>query len=120
MTTTFDATPLTTLPAGMPPLPTGTYQLPITTPSIAPASCVNSAQSGAWSCAIQPALPYQIIISNIPGSDNISNSEITMDYFNQSVDFLPYGAQPPILNQAKVLRLVNDSYYPDRGPAWFF
>jgi hypothetical protein len=59
-------------------------------------------------------------ISSIPDQVNLADAEITMNFGNNTVDFLPYGAQPPIVNQAKVLRLVNDTEYPDRGPAWFF
>lgn len=121
MTTTFDATPLTTIPANIQTLPTGTFELPITTPSIAPASClVDPSQSNSWSCAIQPALPYQITVSNIAESDGSSENQITLDYGNYSLDFLPFGAQPPVLEIPKDLRLVNDSTYPERGPAWFF
>jgi hypothetical protein len=121
MTTTFDANPFTALPVGIPYLPTGTYQLPVTIPSVAPASClVNTAQSGAWSCIIPPALPYQAIINDIPGEDEISDKEITMDYGNHAIGFLPYGAQPPIISRPARLILVNDSKYPEKGPAWFF
>lgn len=121
MTTTFDATPFTALPDNVPALPTGTYILPVTTPSVAPASClVNSAQSSAWSCSIPPALPYQVSITSLSSADVFSNSEITIDYGNFTVDYLPYGAQPPIIKGPIPLRLVTDSKYPERGPAWFF
>lgn len=121
MTTTYDARPFTVLPEGIQAIPTGTFRLPVTTPSVAPASClVNSAQSSAWSCAIPPALPYEMTITNIPASDNLSNIEIRLDYGNASVEYLAYGAQPPILTEHKVMRLVEDSNYPERGPAWFF
>jgi hypothetical protein len=121
MTTTYDATPFTAPSEGIPTAPTGTYRLPISTPSIAPASCLsNLAQSAAWSCAIPAPLPYIIDIINVPGSDNLSNVEMKMDYGNATVAFLPYGAQPPIFNDHKVMRLVEDVNYPERGPAWFF
>jgi len=120
-TTTLDAAPLTALPTGISPLPTGTFMLPVTTPSVAPASCiVDITLSGAWSCSIQPALPYKLGISSISGTDELSNNQIMLDYGNHSVDFLVYGAQPPILTKPRVLKLVNDSQSPDRGPAWFF
>jgi len=123
MTTTFDASPFTTLPANLPTLPTGTYQLPITTPSLTPTGCLaNPAQSAAWSCSIAAALPYQMAIYDIPGQVDTADSEIVLQYGNNSngLGFLPYGAQPPILNQARVLKLVNDTESPERGPAWFF
>lgn len=121
MTTTFDATPFTTLPANIASLPTGTYLLPISAPSVAPASCLsNTAQNAAWSCSIPSPLPYQMTISNIPGSDPLSNFEIGLSFGNYTLDILPYGAQPPTLNELRVMKLVNDSDYLDRGPAWFF
>lgn len=121
MTTTYDATPFTALPDNIPALPTGTYFLPVTTPSVAPASCLsNTEQSNAWSCSIPPALPYQLSITSLSSDDAVANSEITMDYGDFTVDYLPYGAQPPILDGSIPLRLVTDSRYPERGPAWFF
>lgn len=121
MTTTFDATPFTTVPTGLPSLPTGIYALPIMTPSTQQAGCLqNSAQSNAWTCSIQPALPYQLDVQGIPASSPLSDNEITLSYGNNTVNYLPYGAQPPILNQAQVLGLVTDSQDPERGPAWFF
>jgi hypothetical protein len=121
MTTTFDATPFATLPPGVPNLPTGTFALPISTPSVAPNSCLtNPSQSGAWSCAIAPILPYQMIISSISGSSNLSNNEVLLNLGNNTMEFLPYGAQPPILTQNQILRLEQDNDDLDRGPAWFF
>ena len=121
MTTTFDARPFTTVPTGLSSLPTGTYGLPITAPSTQQPGCLqNTAQSAAWSCLIQPALPYQLDVDFIPASSPLSDNEITLNYGNNSMNFLPYGAQPPILNQAQVMGLVTDSQNPERGPAWFF
>ena len=65
-------------------------------------------------------LPYQLDVSPIQGSPALSNNELTLGYGNITMDFLPYGAQPPVLNKAHVLGLVTDSQNPDRGPAWFF
>ena len=121
MTTTFDATPFTTLPSGISALPTGTYGLPITTPSTQEQGCiVDTTESGAWSCQIPPALPYQMNVDWIPSASDLSNNELTLNYGNNTIDFLPYGAQPPVLSQTQVLGLVTDSQNPERGPAWFF
>lgn len=121
MTTTFDASPLSTVPANLPALPTGTFALAISTPSVAPDSCLSvAAQSNAWSCNIAPALPYQIEIYDLMASPETADTEAMLNYGNVTMDFLPYGAQPPIIDEAHVMRLVNDSEYPERGPAWFF
>ncbi|KAG4025609.1 hypothetical protein MFRU_054g00380 [Monilinia fructicola] len=120
MTTTFDATPLSTVPVSLPSLPTGTYNMPLTIPSTAQSSCiVNTAQISAWSCSI-PMTPLEMSIIDIPGANELANKEIMMNYGNASLNFYPYGAQPPILNTAQVMTLVNDSEFPSRGPAWFF
>ena len=121
MTTTFDATPFTTVPSGISSLPTGTFCLPITTPSTQEQGCIqDTTQSSAWTCQIPPALPYQLDVDFIPGSPALSNNELTLNYGNNTINFLPYGAQPPVLGQAEVLGLVTDSQNPERGPAWFF
>jgi hypothetical protein len=120
MTTTFDATPLSTVPANVPTLPVGTYQMPITTPSIAQSSCIwNIAENLAWSCSI-PNTPLEMGIFEIQAADALKNKEMVINYGNNSMSFYPYGAQPPIISTAQVLTLVNDSEYPGRGPAWWF
>ncbi|QSZ30155.1 hypothetical protein DSL72_004675 [Monilinia vaccinii-corymbosi] len=120
MTTTFDATPLSTLPVRLPSLPTGTYNMPLGVPSTAQSSCiVNAAEISAWSCSIAMT-PLEMTITDVPGADELRNKEIMMNFGNASLDFYPYGAQPPILNFAQVMSLVNDTEFPSRGPAWFF
>ncbi|KAI9644505.1 hypothetical protein NHQ30_006526 [Ciborinia camelliae] len=119
MTTTFDATPLSTVPSSLPSLPTGSYNMPLTV-SAAQSSCImDTAENSAWSCTVAMT-PLEMSIVDIPGANALRNKEIMMNYGNSSLNFYPYGAQPPILNSAQVLSLVNDSQYPNRGPAWFF
>lgn len=122
MTTTFDATPLSTSPAGLPDLPTGTYALPISTPYAIQSSCIlNTAMSSAWTCNI-PMTSYTIDINQIMGaSSNLDNNEINLSLGNNTFgDYYAYGTQPPVLTQQQVLNLVIDSQDPSRGPAWFF
>lgn len=122
MTTTFDASFLSSVPTGTPALPTGIYALPITVPSTQDTGCLqNTAQSAAWSCQIQPALPYQVDITFISGSQSATmDNEITLDYGNDSLVATPYGTRPPIVNSPVVMNLAIDSQSPERGPAWFF
>jgi hypothetical protein len=122
MTTTFDATPLTISPAGLPTLPTGTYELPISVPSISAQGClVNTAQSDAWSCSI-PMTSYTISISKITDArSDLDNNEVNLALGNNTFPgWYAYGSQPPLLPSAQVLSLVTDSQDPTRGPAWFF
>jgi hypothetical protein len=121
MASTIDASPFISLPTNIPRLPTGTYQLPITTPSVAPSSCLDSQQRSAWSCSISPLImPYQIKVSPIGGSNILSNNEISLSMGNTSLTSMPYGAQPPTLNRPQVLNLALDKYSISRGPAWYF
>ena len=120
LTTTFDATPFTTLPTGVSPLPTGTYALEVTEPSAIESSCIlDSAQSAAWSCAM-PFSPLQISVQGLPGSSSLVDNEAIINFGNNSMTYFPYGTQPPVMSQSQVLSLVTDSQNPERGPAWFF
>ena len=121
MTTTFDATPITTVPSGISSLPTGSYALPITSPAAEQNGCLqNTAQIAAWSCQISQGLPYQLDVISIPGPSAVQDNEVTLEHGNSSMNFLPYGAQLPILTQAQVMGLVIDVQSPEKGPAWFF
>lgn len=122
MTTTFDATPLSTSPPGLPDLPTGTFALPISAPSAIQNSCIlNTAMSAAWTCTV-PMTSYTIDINQIMGSSsNTDNNEINLSLGNNTFgNYYAYGTQPPVLTQQQVLNLVIDSQEPSRGPAWFF
>ena len=121
MTTTFDASVLSTLPATLPTLPTGTFALPISAPSTVQNSClVNTQQSNAWSCNV-PMTSYTITVSGIPGANVLDDNEVNLSLGNNSFGgYYPYGTQPPLLTQTQVLSLVVDSQAPSRGPAWFF
>jgi len=123
MTTTFDATPMTASPTGLPALPTGDFQLPITAPAIKQQGCLlDSAQANSWSCQIAMSTPYQISISGVAGaSSNLANNEVDLSYGNMSFSgWYAYGAQPPMVMSPQVLNLVIDSQDPAQGPAWFF
>ncbi|KAG4411098.1 hypothetical protein IFR04_015770 [Cadophora malorum] len=122
MTTTFDATPLTASPTGLPDLPTGTFALPISAPSAIQNSCLsNTQQSAAWSCSI-PMTSYTIVVTPLVGAGSeLANNEVSLSLGNNTFgDYYAFGTQPPILNQDQVLNLVTDSQEPSKGPAWFF
>ncbi|KAG9239442.1 hypothetical protein BJ875DRAFT_448114 [Amylocarpus encephaloides] len=122
MTTTYDATPLTTVPTSIPALPTGNFVLPISSPSLNQATCLqNTAQSNAWSCNIAMAPgPLQIIIDANVSSGPLENNEMILNYGDQTMNSFAYGAQAPTFTQEQVLRLVRDADEVARGPAWWF
>ena len=121
--TTFDATPLSSVPTGTPELPTGNFIIPVSPPSLSQSACIqNTAQSNAWSCFISlgPG-PLQMSLSPILDNPNpLSNFEMVLNYGNASLTSFTYGAQAPTFSNQQVLRLVSDVDETDRGPAWWF
>lgn len=120
MTTTFDASPYTSIPTNIPQLPTGTFALPISTPSAAPSTCLDETERNAWSCGISPGIPYQMQVGSIGGTSISSDKEISLGLGNKSIPFVLYGAQPPVLQRPQLMTLALDNYDTQRGPAWFF
>ncbi|KAI3396213.1 hypothetical protein diail_351 [Diaporthe ilicicola] len=126
LTITYDATPIPT-PTDLPALPTGVYGLPLNL-NRSPNTCfVNTAQSSAWSCNLifGQAVHVQMTISrNSPQLGDEGNYDIFLDT-NTSFPGddrdkpLAYGAQPPVIQPAMGMQLVNDTFDQERGPAWF-
>lgn len=126
MTITYDATPIPT-PTDLPALPTGVYGLPLNL-NRSPNTCFeNTAQSSAWTCNLifGQAVHVQMTISkNAPQLGNEGNYDIFLET-NTSFpggnhdNLLAYGAQPPVIQPAMGMQLVNDTFDQERGPAWF-
>ncbi|KAG6363774.1 hypothetical protein INS49_008877 [Diaporthe citri] len=126
MTITYDATPIPT-PTDLPPLPTGVYGLPLSL-NKSPNTCFeNTAQSSAWTCNLifGQAVHVQMTISrNAPQLGEEGNYDIFLET-NTSFpggdrkNLLAYGAQPPVIQPAMGMQLVNDTFDKERGPAWF-
>ena len=120
MTTTFDATPCTTMPSGASSLATGTFGLPIGAATLAQSGCIlNSAENSCWSCSM-PQVPLEVSIATIPDSNPLMANELTISRSNETKSLLQYGAQPPKLSRSQILSVVTDNQEPERGPAWFF
>lgn len=125
MTTTFDATPMITLPTGLPLLPLGTFDLQIPVPQVAQQTCIDTAYYAAWSCTIPMNIPYLVTVSLIPNAPNdLRGYNISLLYGNNGNNtfggWYAYGSQPPLITTVEPLTLVIDSQEPARGPAWFF
>ncbi|KAI1881531.1 hypothetical protein JX265_000357 [Neoarthrinium moseri] len=116
---TFDATPLSTLPPGLTPLPEGSFSLPLVV-TRAPATCFSdSMQAQAWNCN-QISAQQSISINKLSNAPDTSQYSITIGY-NESLavdsyDYA-YGSQPPRVIDTRLL-LVTDTNEPSRGPAW--
>lgn len=121
MTTTFDATPLTSYPTSLPSLPTGTFGLDIGTPSTSEQSCIaDSTKYNAWSCQIPPNM-LRLSISRIAGANDTSDQLMTI-YDGNDTSTTPeyyYGTQPPVLSANQTMELVNDTDSSLYGPSWF-
>lgn len=124
VTITYDAVPVAT-PADLPALPTGVYSLPLNLEK-SPNICFNdTAQTSAWSCniSLEQAFQLQMSISrNAPQLGDQGNYDvllITNTSLGASNNPLSYGTQPPVLEPAMGMELVNDTYDLSRGPAWF-
>ncbi|KFY85923.1 hypothetical protein V500_08022 [Pseudogymnoascus sp. VKM F-4518 (FW-2643)] len=121
VTTTVDATPLASLPTGLPTLPTGTFSLFLGTADESQALCLsNSAQVPAWSCDMPPA-SLQVTIADL-GIDapKTSNHAFSLKLPDGAQKGFSYGTQPPVFRPKNVMTLVSDADDPHLGPAWFF
>lgn len=125
VTVTYDATPIPT-PTNLPDLPTGTFSLPLGL-NKSPALCFNdTTESMAWSCSLifggYGSGMTISITKNAPQLGKPGNYDISINS-NQSLtvsnNVYSYGAQPPLIPTAMPMELVNDTFEPGRGPAWF-
>ena len=119
MTATYDATPIPT-PSDLPPLPTGTFFLPLLTNRVSSTCFNDSQQSQAWSCNLITGL-YMNVTKNTdystPGDYSVSincNQSLTI-----ASNYYSYGEQPPLILNPLSMELVKDTVEPTRGPAWF-
>ncbi|KAF2970973.1 hypothetical protein GQX73_g2612 [Xylaria multiplex] len=111
--------PLTTVPAGLPPLAEGAYALPLMSPRFSQTCFQDTSQGKAWNC---DAILSQLTVSIQPKPDSTEVQAYALDltyntsYTEESFVY-SYGVQPPrLLN--KPLELVNDTFERSRGPAW--
>ncbi|OCK82201.1 hypothetical protein K432DRAFT_293758 [Lepidopterella palustris CBS 459.81] len=110
----FDATIIPT-PSGLPPLPLGTFTLPIGTPQEEDSNCLTvSNQNSAWSCKMSGP-PIKLSVFQTPGGGGLDASLDPM----LGDDAVQYGVQTPTFDM-QTLSLVLDQDYPHFGPAFHF
>lgn len=121
MITTFDADPLSTVPTDLSALPTGTWEVPVSAPTLSQTSCLqDGAESEAWSCEL-PKVPLNVVVAQLQGDDPLNDYALTMRAAeSDSADYFQYGVQQPVLQEPQIMSLVTDAQEPERGPAWFF
>ncbi|CAE7213791.1 hypothetical protein CFE70_009691 [Pyrenophora teres f. teres 0-1] len=114
----FDAVPISA-PAGLTPLPTGSYALPLGIPQESNPGCLTQAsQYSAWSCKMTFA-PLVITINDTIISDEtiqVASMSGGPSVPNKSI---LYGLQSPVLDM-KPMELVLDLDYRAYGPAYHF
>ncbi|KAI0602136.1 hypothetical protein F4775DRAFT_302211 [Biscogniauxia sp. FL1348] len=120
-TITYDATPLSTVPASLPPLAEGTFAMPIMN-TRAPNTCFkDTTQAQTWNCNMvfsQLAMSIQKL-TGVPDVLSYAMSFQYNDTYTMAQKVYSYGMQPPDLTNLQ-LKLVNDTFEPSRGPAWAF
>ncbi|KFY79734.1 hypothetical protein V498_08906, partial [Pseudogymnoascus sp. VKM F-4517 (FW-2822)] len=121
VTTTVDATPLSSLPTGLPTLPTGTFSLFMGSFDETQALCLeDNAQNPAWSCDMPPASLEVTINSLGLDAPKTGNHAFSLKLPEGATKGFSYGTQPPVFRPKNVMTLVSDYDDPHLGPAWFF
>ncbi|ETS74304.1 hypothetical protein PFICI_14170 [Pestalotiopsis fici W106-1] len=120
-TMTYDASPLSTVPADLAALPSGEFALPLML-TRSPTTCFNdSTQAQAWNCN-QVFAQLSLHIDKLSETPSTSQYSMSLHYnesFTIESDEYSYGMQPPKVNDVTML-LVTDVNEPTRGPAWAF
>lgn len=119
-TAPVDTKPLPTKPADLPPLELGTFTLPPLTSSNSPITCFSDvAQAQAWACDIKFNV-YSMIVRHLDNGSPVSDHTLQLIINSSShPELYTFGAQPPSVEDPIRMNLVNDTFAPDRGPAWF-
>ena len=66
-----------------------------------------------------PLRYYTMEVEKIGNASKVENFEIRLEAINGSNSVYVWGTQPPSVPEPVPLRLVNDTFEPARGPAWW-
>ena len=117
VTSLIDAVPMTATPSNLPPLPTGSFLVPLINSSglaTSNDSCLTqSEQKNTWACFNGTDVNLELTSSN-------GHYQAQLVSKTSSHAPIHYGAQPPQLSQAADLILMYDKEDWNRGPAYFF
>ncbi|EAW09621.1 uncharacterized protein ACLA_038320 [Aspergillus clavatus NRRL 1] len=107
-----DATPITSLPTGLPPVPTGEFVIPAGPKNQSKFCVAELDYTSSWSCLSHGKIPIAV-----HGKGDYRN--ITFEQAPINSDF-SYGAQAPILHATQELSPAYDSNDMNLGPALTF
>ena len=109
-----DAEPLSSTPASLPALPTGTFAVSLNGLISNTKSCLNDTQNCAWDCSTGANLSMIVTMAS-PNMPMVSLTSMA-----PSDGLIRYGSQPPQLNGPAKLVLMNDKDDFSKGPAYTF
>lgn len=66
-----------------------------------------------------PLRYYAMEVDVVANASKVENYEIQLEAINGSNSIYVWGTQPPSVTEPVPLRLVNDTFEPSRGPAWW-
>jgi hypothetical protein len=117
--TPLDATPLASVPTGLPSIPVGTFALTLPTPFINYQNCLDSPSSyAAWSCAM--TLSEVTVSPADPSFGRLHQVEISINPANSSLSTFCYGSQTPFFVTDQIMTLGEDMSQTSFGDAWYF
>ncbi|KAK7403024.1 hypothetical protein QQX98_011224 [Neonectria punicea] len=119
MTTTVEVQPFTSLPKDLAPMATGHYGLPPFKVSLEPDACFSDPSlTKAWSCSMQFSYYSMDVTVNSDGLET-EGYQLAMNAIDTvNAEFI-WGTKPPSFSDPITLTLVNDTFAPERGPAWW-
>ncbi|KAK4654669.1 hypothetical protein QC762_408330 [Podospora pseudocomata] len=112
---TFGAVPIPK-PADLQPLPVGTFSMPLTTNRVSNTCFQDPTLSQAWNCFLVIAGLHLTIAENHGEHSMMLNFNHSFTLMN---NVYSYGEQPPLVEKPVTLTLVNDTFEPTRGPAFY-
>ncbi|KLU86707.1 hypothetical protein MAPG_05719, partial [Magnaporthiopsis poae ATCC 64411] len=118
----YDAVPIP-VPSGLPPMPTGSFGMPLMPLAQRDVCFQDTTHAPAWTCGLAFSPAIVAMVMTISGGDNGNPYKVSMSTNNSlstGTGAYSYGAQAPLLPPGTfTMQTVNDTLEPSRGPAWF-
>ncbi|KAI9151921.1 hypothetical protein HJFPF1_09138 [Paramyrothecium foliicola] len=110
---------LTSVPPDLLPLVLGSFNLLPLDQGLDRQDCFNNVtEETAWSCDI-PFRTFTVDVSKIPNASETESYQMCLSPVDAPTPKYVYGTSPPSVPQPQKMILVNDTWEPGRGPAWW-